>query len=79
MVGEFPDADVEKQQNGGDEDRENAAVGQSQDLAKKVVIDVVVVDCASIGQSLPERDSNTYEECRYISFCSGTACLITPC
>ncbi|XP_047968026.1 E3 ubiquitin-protein ligase MARCHF3-like isoform X1 [Salvia hispanica] len=64
MVGEFPDADVEKQQNGGDEDRENAAVGQSQDLAKKVVIDVVVVDCASIGQSLPERDSNTYEECR---------------
>ena len=72
MVGEFPDADIEKQQNGGGVP-ENAAVGQSQDLAEKV-IDVVVVDCANKGESLPERDSNTHEECRYvyISFCSST-------
>ncbi|KAL1568845.1 E3 ubiquitin-protein ligase MARCHF2-like isoform X2 [Salvia divinorum] len=64
MVGEFPDADIEKQHKGGDEHRENAVVGQSQDLAKRVVIDVVVVDCTNIGESLPERDSNTHEECR---------------
>lgn len=67
MVGEFPDADIEKQQNGGAEDGggvpENAAVGQSQDLVEKV-IEVVVVDCANKGESLPERDANTHEECR---------------
>ncbi|XP_042024052.1 uncharacterized protein LOC121771336 isoform X2 [Salvia splendens] len=44
--------------------RSSRTAGQYQDLAKKVVIDVVVVDCASISQSLPERDSNTHEECR---------------
>ncbi|KAL1556439.1 E3 ubiquitin-protein ligase MARCHF2-like [Salvia divinorum] len=62
MVGEFPDADIEKQQTGGGAP-ENAVVGQSQDLVEKV-IDVVVVDCANKGESLPERDSNTLEECR---------------
>lgn len=70
MVGELPQVDLEKQRNDGAADGgggpENAAEGQSQELVEKV-IEVVVVDCVNKGESQPERDSNSHEECRYMT------------
>lgn len=69
MAAEAPDDDIEKQQNGMPAAAtENGAVAQSQELVDKV-IEVVVVDCANKSVSQLERDSNSnsHEECRFIS------------
>lgn len=69
MVGELPQVDLEKQRDDAAADGggpENVAEGQSQDLVEKV-IEVVVVDCVNKGESQPERDSNSHEECRYMT------------
>lgn len=77
---EFPKTDIEKQGSEAAEDGacggpENAAVGEPEDSAEKI-IDVVVVDCGGGvgkggGEPQIERDSTSGEECRYILILVG--------